>query len=344
MKLFKRIIALSLITIIVFYSVLFYVNKYILSSDNIKISSKHIETKKTKSPIDIYIPNFASSIKVSSDGSYVAYEQNNVLNIVDIQSGTNTKVKLNQNLSFFNWLPDRNRILIVKSTVLKNKKTFKLDYYDADRAEEGNICDFSSTDKTTEINDVKVSTLTNSIFIKTENSSRKAQIYYMNIMKKLKKLRLKSKNIGSIEAIQHQSHMVYEDRLKSRIYITNSTAPLLLNKVKTIKLLGVDDSDNIYVGEIKDNEIIGIYSGTIDPKGISWVAHELSVPVNKSDIYITGLGGIYINNSIENNLYEINSKQTFGYKGELLQVIDGSIVSNNDGKLILTPINNSITK
>lgn len=338
MKLLKRIVALSLVTIVVFYAIFFYINKYVLTSDNIKISSQKVETKSLVKPIKVYIPNFARDVKASFDGSYAAYEENNLLYIVNIQSGEKKKIDLNNKLSFFSWLPDRNRILIITNSKNNNKKIFKLNYYDADRDETGIISDFNAADETMEIRNVKVSTLTNSIFIKAVGGNGKTQIYYMNIMKKLKKLKLKTKNIGDIEAIKHKTHLVYEDSIKGKIYISNVAKPLMIDNVKTESLLGVDNEDNVYIGEIKENKIVRIYSESMDSDSTQWIPYELDVPVSKGDIYISGPGGIYINNAIENSIFEVKSKQRIGYTGELLQIIDNGIVSNSDGELIIKEI------
>jgi hypothetical protein len=325
----------------VLYSMCFYINKYLLSTDNIKIQSLKVVTKSINTKADIKIPEATRNLKISYDGAYgayVAYGVNKVLNIMDTKSGLKKALKLDNEASFYAWLPDRNRILIVEDMKKNNKRSFRLDYYDADRDEIGIISEVNAFNATAQITDLKVSTITNSIYIKAEDNNGKTQIYYLNIMKKLKKVKTTGNNIGNIEVIANKSNMAYEDSKNGRIYITNTRKPLIIDNVFSESLLGIDASDNVYIGEVKDNRIVNIYSGSLDAASIIWQPNELIAPVNKSDVYITKSGGMYVNIGLENTLYNLRSHEYIDYPGVFLQLIDGAIVSIDQEKLIITKL------
>jgi hypothetical protein len=338
MKLFRKFMALSLITVAVLYGIFFYINKYLLNTDNLKFQSKKVEITNVSKNVQVNIPAFAENIKVSYDGAYVAYETNKVLNMTDTRTGLNKEMNLNNEVSFYNWLPDRNRILLVEDLKVNNSKVFRLDYYDVDREEMGNISEFNAFDSTAQIKDLRVSTITNSIYMKAENHKGRAKIYYLNIMKKLKKIKTKVNHIGNIAVVTNKSSMAYEDRMNGRIFVTNRKNPLVIDNVLIQSLLGMDNQDNVYIGETVGNKIVKIYSESLDASTIKWYPYELRAPVDKSDIYISNVGNIYINDALKNALFSVKSDEYINYPGELLQIIDNDIISINHGMLVMTKL------
>lgn len=332
MKLIKKFIALSLITIIVLLSVFYYIDKYILSSDSLKISSEKIDTKSNNANINI--PTSAEDIKVSYNGAYVAYNDNGILNIVDTKSGLKKELNL-ENVSFYNWLPDRNRILVAQNIKKNYSSVFQLDFYDAERDEIGNISDIAAFDSAAEVMDLKVSTLTNVIYIKVGDNNR-TKIYYLNIMKKLKKINTQVRNIGNIEVIPSKNDMVYEDSINQRIYVTGLNEPIAIANVTAQSLLGIDSGDNIYIGEIRNNKVVKVYWNSMDKPAVNWNSLAISGLVDKKDIYISGTGGIYVNDSSQNSVHEMKSNKISNYTGKLLRIIDGGLISIDGGKLIVT--------
>lgn len=336
MKLIKKFIVLSLITTVALYATFFYINKYILSNDRIRFQSKKVDMTKVDMNIPINIPTSAKNIKVSYDGSYVAYDDNEILNIMDVKSGIKKEINLDNSVSFYSWIPDRNRILIIENVDRNYSRVFKLDYYDADKAETGNISKFNASAATMEIKLLRVSTITNSIYMKAEDDKGRAKIYYLNIMEKLKKVKMKSSDIGNIEVIPNKSSMAYEDNINGKIYVTNITKPLVIKGVISQNLLGIDNEDNVYIGENVGNKITKIYTGALDAAIVRWYPYVLSAPVDKTDIYISKVGGIYVNDALKNTIFKVKSNKYISYPGKLIQVIDDAIISINQGKLTIT--------
>lgn len=337
MKVFKKLIVMSLITVVVIFSAFFYINKYILSTTSIKIQSKKVTTANINPTVAVKIPTAAENLKASYDGNYIAYD-NNGLNIIDTSSGLNKVLELEASGAFFTWLPDRNRILIVETSKKNYKKTFKLDYYDADRDEIGNIIEFNAFDRTAKIKDLKISTITNSIYIKVEDGNGKIKIYYLNIMKKLKKVKTRVTNVGNIEVIPNKSSMVYEDVTHGRIYVTNLKKPLTFNNMVPKSLLGMDNEDNIYIGERIAGKISKIYYGSLDENNITWGSYILKSPVDKEDIYVTKAGAIYVNEVQNEKLFNVKTTEYTNYKGILLEITSDSIISIYQQRLILTKL------
>lgn len=338
MKLLWKIAVLSIITFAAVYGVFYYVNEHVLTSDSVKISSKKVETKVVvQQPPKVYIPPLASEVKMSYDGSFAAYVVGNELDVLDSATGDVKKIQLDHPLAFFYWLPDRNRLLIFKSSEEKYQKQFLLDYFDADRGETNsdNTISFYAARKSMEIRDVKVSTLTNSTFIKTVDSQEKTQIYYMDIMKKMKKLTLKTKNVGNIEAIRHKTHLVYEDTGRGRIYISTVTNSIKIDGVDEESLLGIDNDDHIFVGAVQKGKITKIYTSSLDEDMLKWSSYTLTSPANPEDISISRNGEIIVNDAVNHNILKLKSGQRLYYTGKLIQVIEHGIAINNNGELII---------
>ncbi|SUY63487.1 exported protein [Clostridium sporogenes] len=93
MKLAKRLIIWSIIPLTFELAGLFYVDKYYLATKG-QCEIEKVEEKQEKvvdENMQIPIPNEAKDIKLSYDGKYVSYKENNNINIINTTNGENKK-------------------------------------------------------------------------------------------------------------------------------------------------------------------------------------------------------------------------------------------------------------
>ena len=342
MKHLKRIIVWIILSVVIQFSVLLYLNNYLLSTDGNSIKTKKVETiiNKVANNQEINIPIGATQIAISYDGSYVAYYENEFLNIIN--NGTGELKQLNfeegSKVSFYKWLPDRNRMLITEKMQSIAGQTLKLSQYDVDKKEKVEEKSFTLVDSKSEVNDIALSTLSNVIYIKAANSVHKATIYYLNVMKEMKKVETKGYIVGNIEAIPHESTLVYEDSTNSKVYVTNTSNPISIKGVTKLALLSVDSDDNIYVGQLEAGKIMKMYSGNLKDTTSKWKVTELMVPVNTQDIHVSENGDMYINDNLMGIITEVLTGNTTKYQGKLLSLYEGGVASISQGKLIKTSL------
>lgn len=340
MKIFKRIIVWGLLSVIIQLSGLLYVNNYLLSTNTDEITSKKVDitTKQEEKNIDVVIPATAKHVSVSYDGGYTAYYEGEILHIINNKTGQNKEVnfKDGNKISFYKWLPDRNRMLITEKSQTKITDNLKLSYYDVDKGEKVEVKDLATVDNKSEVEDIKLSTLTNVIYVKVAHIGNRSSIYRINIMNEMKKIETKGYLIGSIYVIPHEDKMVYEDLTYNKIYATNTTEPLNFKNVTKPVLLGIDDDDRIYVGQMEGNKVIKIYYGLVKDATSNWKTVELKEAVDKEDIYISSEGKVYINDDLKGVITDITSSNTLTYQGRFLQMYEGGVATISQGKLIRT--------
>lgn len=342
MKIFRRIMIWILISLTVQFAGFFYINKYFLSSDT-PIKAKKIVKSDTKKPdAEVKIPDGADHVNVSFDARYVAYYDSSVLKVVDTKTGAEKSVEFNDGVkvSFYKWLPDRNRMLIAEKEDSKKASNIKLAYYDVDKGVKEDVKELDWADKKSEVEDIQAAPLTNVIYVKVANSGKRSSIYWINIMKEMKKVDTSSYMIGKIRVVPHEDKLVYEDLTYKKIYVTGKDEPLTIDGVNNPGLLGVDDDDKVYIGEVKENKVSKIYYGTIKEGKNDLQLIDLSnIAPNREDVYITPKGKIYINDNLKGTVKEMGSGKEYVYKGKFLQMYDGGVVSISDGKLSKTIFN-----
>ena len=342
MKHFKRIIVWIGLSVVIQFSVLLYLNNYLFSTNGNSIKTKKVETNVNKALVnqEIYIPLDASQIAISYDGSYVSYYENEILNIINNSTGELKQVSFAEGskVSFYKWLPDRNRMLITEKTQVKAGGMLKLSQYDVDKKEKVEEKSLTLTDNKFEVNDIALSTLSNVIYIKTINLEARGTIYYLNVMKEMKKIETKGYIIGNIEVIPHEDKLVYEDLTYNKVYITNISNTINIKGVSKLALLSVDSDDNIYLGQLESDKVIKVFSGVLKDATSNWKITELKEPVNTQDIYISFNGDMYINDNLMGIITQVSTGNTMNYQGKFLSMYEGGIASISQGKLIRTSL------
>ncbi|MCT8976597.1 hypothetical protein N4T77_08305 [Clostridium sp. CX1] len=341
MKVFKRIFLWIMISLTVQFAGLYYANSYILSSDT-SIKTKKVVKSDTKKPdAEVKIPEGAKHVGVSFDGRYLAYYDGDVLKVVDTKTGEEKNVEFDDGVqvSFYKWLSDRNRMLIAEKETSKRSSNFKLAYYDVDKDIKEEIKELDWADKNAEVEDIQASPLTNIIYVKVANSGKRSSIYWINIMKEMKKADTNSYVIGKIRVVPHEDKLVYEDLTYNRISVTGKNRSINIDGVKTPSLIAVDDNDNVYIGDTQDGKVTKIYYGNVSDDGSKYQSVDLREAVNKDDIFVASQGKIYTNDNLKGTVREFGSGKEFIYPGIFVQMYEGGVVSISDGKLVKTIFN-----
>ena len=321
-----------MISLIIQLSGLFYIDNFFLDS-NLALKSQKIVDLITNAKINV--PNNALHINTSFDASYIAYYLNKDLFIIDTKTGKSKNLSFSNNIkvSFYKWLPDRNRILIAE----KDINNLSISYYDIDKGQMDNITKFSMLSSKSEVVDIVASPLINVIYIKVENGPQRASVYWVNVMKSEKRISTKTNNIGNIEAIPHEDKMLYENLSDNMVYVTGTRNALDFSGIKNLSLLEVDNNDNVYIGAIDyNNNISKLYFGALKDNTSTWQVLNFGIPVNRNNLFITASGKVYINNNLKGTITDVETGKQIAYRGSFLQLYSDGIVSLNKGALVKT--------
>jgi len=338
MRAFKNLIIWAMISLIIQMAGLFYLNNFLLASNNV-VKSKKIENSQNKKPdAEVKIPDDAKNINVSYDAKYVAYYANEILYVVNNQTGKTDNVSFTDGakVSFYKWLPDRNRMLIAE----KSSGNLSLSYYDVDKAQKDSISKITMADSESEVVDIEAAPLPNVIYIKVATSSNRNNIYWINIMKDKKRIETQSSNIGKIAVLPHDDKMVYESVTYGKVYVTGMENSLTFTGANKTCLLGIDSEDQVYIGNVNsDGKVTQIHYGTLKQNTSSWQTVNLTSPASKKDLFVAGNGKVYINDNLKGTFTELKTGKVTIYKGIFLELYNNGIASINDGVFVKTVFN-----
>lgn len=341
MKIFKRIFLWILISLTIQFAGLFYAEKYLLATNTSIKTKKVVKSEVKKQDAEVKIPDNATHVNASFNARYLAYYDGDVLKVINTKTGEEKKVDFEDGVqvSFYKWLPDRNRMLIAEKETGKKGSSFKLAYYDVDKDVKEDIKELDWADKTAEVEDIQASPLTNIIYVKVANGGKRSSIYWINIMKEMKKVDTMAYMIGKIKVVPHEDKLIYEDLTHHRIYTTGQDEPLDINGVNNPSLIAVDDEDRVYIGETQDDKISKIYYGSVKEGRNSLQTIDLGTAVDKDAIFVSSQGKIYINDNLKGVVREVASGKEYIYQGRFIQMYTDGIISVSDGKMVKTLFN-----
>jgi len=334
-KMFKNIIVTIMISLIIQLGGLLYLNNFLLTSSATVKSQKVVdENSSNKTSISKFkVPDNATTISVSYDASYISYYLNDMLYVVNTKTNNSVNVSSSNGLkiSFYKWLPDRNRMLIVET----ESRNLSLSYYDVAQSQKSKITDLLMISSTSKVKDIEAAPLTNVIYIKVSNGYAYNSIYWVNIMKSRKKIITKTQNIGNIEVVPHEDKMLYEDLNNNKIYATGSDNALSFIDSTKSCLLAIDNNDQAYIGNIdSNNNIDKIYYGTLNG---NWQSLPVNTPVSKVHLLVTTSGKVYVNDNLKGTVTELKTGKETTYKGVFIQLYSNGVASLSDANLVKTP-------
>lgn len=334
---------------------LYYVNRNWIKPVT-SYTAKKIEVAQVSKKFNISIPDGAASLKVSDDGSYVSYYDENNLKVAETATGKVNAVhpEDNASIALIKWMPGSDILMIVeKSTDLRQRTYMKLYSYNADKNEKteriandtNKIGNFMVSSKNDKIDDACNSTQSESYYLKITNENSKyavSCIYRINIMNEPEIVQgTQEKSIGKIGQIYVDNKigdlLIYEDKSIDKVKVQNNNY-ISLPSVQNQCLLGVDGDNNIYIGDKVNEKITRIYYGTYKTPGSSWQNIKFDNPADINDIYINEGGKVYIIDNIKGTVTDFQTKKVYKFSGKFVQIFDGGIASLSNGKLFNTEI------
>ncbi|MFT5873084.1 MAG: hypothetical protein ACI8WT_002026 [Clostridium sp.] len=319
---------------------LFYINHYFLATDSKLVTKKVVEDKsEIIKNIDITIPGNAENVLVSYDAKYLTYFENENLKIFNCEDGKikNIEAEDGCKISFSEWLPDRNRMLLVEKKADDESSNLVLYSYDVSKGVKVKIKDLAWSDAKYEVEDIQTAPLTGVTYVKASSSGGISSIYRIDRMKDMTKTNTIPQFVSNIALVPHEDKLVYEGLVYNSIYITSQNESISIEGVDKLTLIGADGDDNVYLGELKDNLVSKIYYGKISENTSEWKSVSLEIPCEKNDLFISDFGKLYQSDTLRGVVKEINSGTETSYQGELLQLYTKGIVVLVDNKISFVP-------
>lgn len=318
-KLFKKLIIYSIIGAILTIAPLYYLNNILfaqVTADEIKEINLNKVNLKLKNDGG-NVPSDAQYLSLTNMDNVVAYLQNGQVMVKDIQNDNELDIISEENeIVYLKPLYDRNILLyFIYNDGMLDIKTYNLDTKEKMEHKSFKVKGFNK------IKDVKYSSLTNVIYILLEintNGTNIDKVYRIDIMKNVS-LYLSDKNgIKDIELLNKEDRLIYQD-YEGNVYDNGKVVSLKANKTKFKKfdILGIDESDNLYLLGKEEKSIFVCNDGKL-LTGINVSSFEFNNIVNKN-----------------NRIYLIN-------KNEVYDVINNKTTKIDDAEEIVDILNNKI--
>lgn len=336
-KVMKHLGTWMIISLVLQFSVLYYIDRYYLQTETSFKINKVITKAPEKQAISINIPDDAININASYDGRFVSYCENGTLKTVDTSNGQLKEVlpAKGDTISFYNWVSDRHRLIIAEKPN-DGGGEIQLKSYDAAKDIKNNINDVTWSNSSSKVSDIQISPVTNLIYVKVSRNSYKSEIYLNNAMDDVSSVDTTSSKIGNIKIVPNKAELVYEDLSSHRIVSTDDNVSMDFSNVASPVLLGVDDNNNVYVGNEINGLITNILYGNTAIPVAQWQTINVVNQFNPKDLFITENGNIYVNDNLKGIVTSIKTNKTTDYKGSLIKMTEKEIVSQNNGKLVNT--------
>mgnify|MGYP001213391057 CR=1 FL=1 len=339
MKMFKKIIAWAILSIILQVGVLYVLNNFVFKqTSDFKSEKIEIQKDKTKN-INATIPTDAEAINVSYDGKYLTYNENGDLYIQDTKTGTNTVVTKEDgsNILYYKWFTDRDRLIVAKKVEKDGKSKVQLMTYNPkDSSEtpvsEDDICNY---EEDMEVKQVTESTITGVYYVDIYKGGLKSVVYRIDINGTLSKISLQTNVLGNMKVIPHEDRLIYEDKVNSKFFVTSPNKQLAFNSNKNLTLLGIDRKDVVYMGELNGDKIASIVYGKVSEDTSTWKKIALDSVVSSEDLYFSNESEILINDNLKGSVKNLTTGNEIEYEGKLIQIKEDFIATiDNNRKLV----------
>jgi hypothetical protein len=346
MKMFKKIIAWAILSIILQVILLYVLDNFVFKhSSDFKSQKIEINKDKTKD-INAVIPTGADNINISYDGKYLTYNQNDNLYILDTKTSISNVIKTQDDgeILYHKWLADRDRLVIAKK--VKKDGAYKIQlvtYNPKDSSEttasKEDICTYQDG---MEVKKVTESTITGVYYVDIYKGGLKNTVYRIDINEDLTKISLQTNVLGNMQVIPHEDRLIYEDKINGKFFVTSPNKQLTFNSNKKLTLLGIDRKDVIYMGELNGDKISSIIYGKINEDTSTWKKVSLDSVVNSDDIYFSNNSEILVNDNLKGSVKNLSTGKEIEYEGKLIQIKEDFIATEDtNGKLVYKNLNSN---
>lgn len=335
MKKLKHIAVWIIISLVIQLSILYYLDSYYLKPEKTFQAKKVDQKVLKKQDIVIKLPADFTQFDVSYDGNFVAYMSNGNVNVVNTKNGQQKTVSADKGniISMYKWLCDRERLFIAEKPQTSDDENLVLNYYDASKDVKDKIENITYSDTKSEVKDIEVAPMTNVIYMKVSRSESRSEIYRSNAMNEIKKNRTVTSIIGDIKTLKHKDEFIYEDSNRNRVYSSSDNDQIIIKGAASTVLVGVDGSDNVYIGNLVNGKVDKIFYGSLNDATEKWQCINIDKSCDKEDIYVSSAGDVYVNYKSEGKVKNLKSNNITKYEGTFIEMSDAGVFSDNSGKL-----------
>lgn len=331
MKFWKKFIVFIVIGLAIQLIFLVYLNNYKLKSLKVFNSEDLKAQLKVDSIPKILVPDNVDEITSSYNGDYSAYYNNYSLFVINVQTAIRKKIEFDSNnvINIYKWHPNKNKIVLAQQTLSEGASSLKLISYHADLETREDIKDLSWLG-----NNIRIADLDfigeSDLVVKIAYSDGDTELYL--ISDEVKKLSTVSDKIGYIRYTGQEDKVLYEDEKTGKYYITSGKKEVSRDKLKG-KVINIDDQGKIYIAEMDEDRISGIYYRNLFDEKSSWEPIEIGSSTTIDNIYVDSQGGIYIDNPQAKEVTNIRGKTSLKYEGKIMSVYNGGMLVINDNTL-----------
>lgn len=336
MKIFKKIIAWAILSLILQIGGLFILNNFVFQHTS-DFKSKKIEVEKTTGKdINATIPTNAESINISYKGKYLTYYLDDALYIEDTKSGTKNKVTTEDEgtILYYKWLSERDRLIIAEKVKKDGEDKIQLLTYNPKDFTQTYVTDICRYQNNMEVKKISASVLTGVYYIDIHKGGVKSTVYRIDRNNDISTVDIQANVLGNMEVIPHSDRLVYEDELNNKFFVTSPDKKLNFNTNKNLTLIGIDREDVVYMGELNGDKITSITYGKVDDEPSTWTTVSLESAVTRNNIYFNDSSQILVNDDLQGCVTNLSTGKKLEYEGKLIQIKEDFIATmNNSGKL-----------
>ncbi|GFZ34531.1 hypothetical protein CSC2_50570 [Clostridium zeae] len=297
---------------------------------------KVVESKPVEAPKPVEKKNMieadASDIKASESNKYVSYIKDNQLKYLILDkydSVVASKVKP----YLYSWLYD-DKILYINN-IKDNTNNYEFYIYDIDKKEKNLVATLKLQDENAQLEKVVNSSLKNLLFVKVKNYG-KEQVFKLNTQQGVfEDVNTQARDIEDLLVIPHEDKIIYNTKSLNKFYISYISKTIALKENGKQVLLGVDNSDRVFVGISKNDVITAIYYGLINEGIDSWTKVQVKNDIKKDNIMISKDGKIFELNPETQIIKSVVGDKALAYKGTYLNMKDNNILSIKDNEVIV---------
>lgn len=345
MKVLKKLIAWALIPIILEVAGLLFIDKFYLGDKGtFNIKKVDISSKKSHTKIKVKVPDDAKDIKVSRNGNYISYYENENIYVVDTDKNKKKEVSVSDDaeLSYYTWDADSDVILMAEKFSKNGSSYLKFEGYDAKRDttterknDQNEVLEILLPGNNYSVKNVAFSGASNVTYVASGAEGQRCRIYRIDRMTKMNLAKVRTTELGNIAAINTSDgdQLIYEDRSSNRIRGKSAEA-IATGENAMHYLLGADNNDLLYIGNGENNSINKIFVANLTKPRSTWKTYKLSGSVNKKNIYVLRDGRIYVDNPSQNTVTEVATGKSVQYEGKLVGVYNYGVISSSGSKVL----------
>ena len=345
MKMFKKITAWALLSILLQISGLYILENFIFKhTSELKSNKIDVQKKDITKEIKASIPSKAKDVSISYDGKYLIYKLDEELYLEDTATGTSNKVTTESKgtIMYCDWLQERDILVIAEKAKKEGESKVQIITYNVKNSTESLVKEICSAEDDMEVSKISASIFTNVYYVDIYKGGLKSIVYRIDINNDMSKVQLKTNVLGNMQVVPHNDRLIYEDKLNSKFFVTSPNKQLTFSGNKNLTLLGLDRNDVIYIGELNGDKITSITYGKVDEDTANWKKATLDSIVSANDLYFSNKSEILVNDNLKGSVKNLSTGKEVEYEGKLVQIKEDFIATeDNSGKLVYKSLNNS---